>query len=334
MALGIGRKIKKYFDVETRKQYKREIQASTGHPVSFHNWWFATPELIPLLKDDWLSNFVSTRLHATGEKRLFQLVSVFGTREIVSFLKKNKEPIVFCTAENVFPDNIIDSTEYVDHCLDSVDLALGFADLPDPKYLRFPVWLFLFSAQSNVESVNKILRTSQQKRLQDKQAFCSMVSTHDKNGLRTKLFQALEPIDHIDSAGKLLRNTNKLQQQFQNNKQAFLENYKFNICPENSNAEGYVTEKPFDAAFAGTLPIYWGSNNNPEPDVLNKDAMLLYSDSEPLESFANRVQELYQSEKLYQEFMAQEIFMPTAAEFIVDKMDTLETRLRGLLKNS
>ncbi len=161
-----------------------------------------------------------------------------------------------------------------------------------------------------------------------------MVSTHDKNGLRTKLFQTLEQIDHIDSAGKLLRNTDKLQGQYQNNKQAFLENYQFNICPENSNAEGYVTEKAFDAAFAGTLPIYWGSNNNPEPDVLNKNAMLLYFDDEPLESFVNRVRELYQNEKLYQEFMAQEIFMPTAAEFIVDKMDTLEARLKELLKNS
>ncbi|WP_232262536.1 glycosyltransferase family 10 domain-containing protein, partial [Helicobacter pylori] len=35
--------------------------------------------------------------------------------------------------------------------------------------------------------------------------------------------------------------------------------YKFNLCFENSQGYGYVTEKILDAYFSHTIPIYWGS---------------------------------------------------------------------------
>ncbi len=41
-----------------------------------------------------------------------------------------------------------------------------------------------------------------------------------------------------------------------------LRNYKFVLCFENAIFEGYVTEKIFDALFAGCVPIYWGA-----PDI-------------------------------------------------------------------
>lgn len=38
--------------------------------------------------------------------------------------------------------------------------------------------------------------------------------------------------------------------------------YKFSICHENAkNVPGYVSEKLFDALFAGTVPVYWGAPN-------------------------------------------------------------------------
>ena len=68
--------------------------------------------------------------------------------------------------------------------------------------------------------------------------------------------------------------------------------------------------------------------------MINHEAILFYSEVEPEEVFISKIAELYHNKKLYQEFMAQEIFLPTAAEYIVDKIDTLEIRLRSLLKNS
>ncbi|WP_254697630.1 glycosyltransferase family 10 domain-containing protein, partial [Helicobacter pylori] len=43
------------------------------------------------------------------------------------------------------------------------------------------------------------------------------------------------------------------------NKSEFLSQYKFNLCFENSQGYGYVTEKIIDAYFSHTIPIYWGS---------------------------------------------------------------------------
>jgi hypothetical protein len=45
-------------------------------------------------------------------------------------------------------------------------------------------------------------------------------------------------------------------------KLATLGNYKFSLCLENSEFEGYVSEKIFDCFFSGTIPIYRGA-----PDV-------------------------------------------------------------------
>jgi hypothetical protein len=41
-----------------------------------------------------------------------------------------------------------------------------------------------------------------------------------------------------------------------------LKNYKFAFCYENMrNQVGYITERLFDAMFAGCVPIYWGADN-------------------------------------------------------------------------
>lgn len=40
-----------------------------------------------------------------------------------------------------------------------------------------------------------------------------------------------------------------------------LSNYRFSICFENMEMEGYITEKIFDCFYAGTVPVYKGSPN-------------------------------------------------------------------------
>lgn len=47
-------------------------------------------------------------------------------------------------------------------------------------------------------------------------------------------------------------------------KRPVMEQYKFSICYENAREiPGYITEKIFDAFFAGSVPVYWGA-----PDIL------------------------------------------------------------------
>lgn len=38
----------------------------------------------------------------------------------------------------------------------------------------------------------------------------------------------------------------------------FIRKYRFNLCSENRNIDGYITEKIFEAYAANTVPIYFG----------------------------------------------------------------------------
>jgi len=40
-----------------------------------------------------------------------------------------------------------------------------------------------------------------------------------------------------------------------------LQNYEFSLCLENMTMRGYMTEKMFDALYAGTIPLYWGPDD-------------------------------------------------------------------------
>ena len=71
----------------------------------------------------------------------------------------------------------------------------------------------------------------------------------------------------IDCLGACLRNTpwpadSSLQQLHGSTKIALLARYKFTLAFENSQSEGYVTEKFFQPLIAGSVPVYWGA-----PDV-------------------------------------------------------------------
>lgn len=315
-----------------RIKYKKERKATAPLPIAYRNWWSSEPSH---LTNDWFYAFITKRLNITADHPILSIFSVFGRKDTINLVKQEQIPIVFYTGENLYSGAILDWTEYQDHCLEDVDLALGFSVVDNKKYLRFPIWLcYDFPADANYTTIVKLVNEAQNKRLQEKVLFCSLVASHDLNGLRTKLFNSLSPIGQIDAGGRLLKNTFALQEKFNNNKLAFLENYMFNICPENSNKEYYVTEKIFDAISAGTLPIYWGSNNNPEPDLLNKEAILFYSEHEPIENLYNKVAELYSDKRRYKEFMSQPIYKPYAAEYIFDKLNDLEYRLKVIIKNT
>jgi hypothetical protein len=105
------------------------------------------------------------------------------------------------------------------------------------------------------------------------------------------------------------------------NKKAVMRHYKFAVVYENAVFPGYLTEKIFDAFFAGCVPVYLGA-----PDVL---------DNIPAEAFIDRRdfpnnEELYRylsgmSEKEYlgriraiEEFVNGERIKPFSAEHFLD----------------
>ena len=147
------------------------------------------------------------------------------------------------------------------------------------------------------------------------------------------IMNELSEIDMVDSAGRWMHNDDSLKTQFGDDKLAWLKNYRFNLTPENSNAPGYVTEKLLDAVSSGCVPIYWGGNNNPDPDIYNSDAIVFFDMNKDNSSVVKFVSELNSDEKRYMEFASQRRLVVGAEDAIWGYYEKLEEKLREIIHN-
>ena len=87
--------------------------------------------------------------------------------------------------------------------------------------------------------------------------FCgAVISNSYKANFRINFINILNKYKKVDMGG-LYRNNIGGQVK---NKIKFLSSYKFSLAMENSNGDGYVSEKIIQSFIAGTIPIYYGDN--------------------------------------------------------------------------
>jgi len=240
--------------------------------------------------------------------------SVFGNKKNLVYSKAKCK--IFFSGENV-NDKIIRNGEYKGNCVDNVSLSSGFDYLETENYLRFPLWLlYYFSSDNSKDKIRNILNNF--KKHYQKVKFCSLVASHDRSGIRTKIYNEISKIAPVDCPGALLHNDDTLYKRYADNKAVYLQLYKFNICPENSVSPGYVTEKIFQSLYSGCIPIYNGWSKNPEPDILNPNIILWYEENE-VKPLIEELKKLYVNDKYYCSFMEQPFFCDTA----VDKIHTM-----------
>ena len=260
-----------------------------------------------------------------------QLFSVYGK---IKELKNSKAPVkIFFTGENV---NCGHNSLYQGNCIDIVDLSIGFDFITTNNYIRDPLWMFyFFPFDSSKDDIRNILDNF--KLAKEKTKFCALISRHDNHGLkglRTRIYNEVSCISHVDSPGRLLHNDDTLHKNFNNDKDLYLQQYKFNICPENSISEGYVTEKIFQSLYSGCIPIYSGWNKDPEPGIINPNIIMWYdvTDMENNKHTMNEIRRLHENDKLYRSFVDQPFFCDTAVDRIHNFNTKLNEKLRELLQ--
>ncbi|RKU88032.1 fucosyltransferase, partial [Helicobacter pylori] len=239
--------------------------------IAVANWW--GDEEVKEFKKNILYFILSQRytitLHQNPDK---PADIVFGNplgsaRKILSY-KNTKR--VFYTGENESPN------------FNLFDYAIGFDELDfNDRYLRMP--LYYDRLHHKAESVND---TTSPYKLKDnslyalkkpthhfkenhpnlcavvndesdplKRGFASFVASNPNAPKRNAFYDALNSIEPV-AGGGAVKNTLGYNVK---NKSEFLSQYKFNLCFENTQGYGYVTEKIIDAYFSHTIPIYWGS---------------------------------------------------------------------------
>ncbi len=233
------------------------------------NWWGGTEEFKKSTLYFILSQHYTITLHQNPNK---PSDLVFGSpigsaRKILSYQNTKR---VFYTGENEVPN------------FNLFDYAIGFDELDfRDRYLRMPLYYahLHYKAQSvndttapykiKTDSLYTLKKPSHHFKENHpnlcavvnnesdplKRGFASFVASNPNAPKRNAFYDALNSIEPVTGGGSV-RNTLGYNVK---NKSEFLSQYKFNLCFENTQGYGYVTEKIIDAYFSHTIPIYWGS---------------------------------------------------------------------------
>lgn len=243
---------------------------------------------------------------------------VLGDLPTFSFLQNGENPMV-----NLYLFNSLDNyAPYVDLCLGPYDPR----EIPTEfnNYLKFPYWTNVIQQKIGTCSLDRLqqwvekLEAKRRENPFKRQYIACLVASHDDinyfKGVRKLILEDYEQIihnQHVFCGGKFNKNTDMLAEECGNDKNKFLEQFVFNLCPENTYTRGYVTEKILDAYTAGCIPIYWGGIED-ELDIFNQHAMIYY-DPHQRKSFRDRLEELAHGGEKVDELVAQPVFMPGAA---------------------
>ena len=246
------------------------------------------------------------------------------------------------------------------YALDYVDLSMGYDIVDHPKYLRFPFWILRhISPDATEEDIErKVIKWNSTS--YEKSKDVSVIASHDWAGTRTLIDNDINKFTNVLYAGKWKNNTSELFDYYNNNKFAFLKEFKFNNCAENLLVDAYVTEKIFDAIDCDCIPLYAGGGDYLEPEIINQNAIIrwegnkeygcdpdvlkrahlgLYTkyplkwvseegqNSDSVELFRN----LLTDKKTYDEFKDQDKVLDSSAKFIINILSDLEKHFERLI---
>ena len=332
-------KMYRFFNVlrKLKFDYSEDKYKTSENKISFLNFYGG----------EWFQKFVEANF---PDKKFYDLcfTSVNGKR---TDLNRYPEKKIFWSGENV--EHIIKHkllTEEVDKGLywwfnylqklygdyrnHEVDLAMGYGEHEKEyqNYIRFPLWIiYLIKPNSTYSDIkNKIDEINKKKSSGIRDAVC--MNKHDVFGVRSKICDDLQEILKIYYPGKWRHNDDDLWEKYDDNKNRYLNLFKFNICPENMDVPHYCTEKIFDAVSGGCIPVYAGCNNNPEPVCINKDFVIFW-DLDDKNNTENKkmINKLMNNDDYYYKFMQQEKLKKETADYVMDRLILLKNRIGELL---
>ena len=154
---------------------------------------------------------------------------------------------------------------------------------------------------------------------------------------RNRAFQSLSrlgTVHHVGRSKGVLPSDNITfregfaNQHWTRNAKLFSE-YRFCLCMENINSEGYVTEKIVMAFLGGCIPVYYGSQN--VFDVFNKNAFIYYNVENP-EPALQQVVYLESNQTAYEEMLTSQPILANGEETIREYFSYRDDLGGGVLK--
>ena len=193
---------------------------------------------------------------------------------------------------------------------------------PQNGRYKYPLYMFIPSFEfRNIDfynQINSMVKNTTMSQLNSKH-FNALIARWDV-GTRTPIFEKLKQIAHIDCPSKLFNNCSN-EELNKIGKIKYLQNYKFNICPENTdfnNIPGYITEKIMDCCLSGAIPIYAGWFDEYDEKIMNKNRIIFYNsrDEKSIEYAYYKVKFLMENPERLLHFYNQPVFCETAYETV------------------
>jgi alpha(1,3/1,4) fucosyltransferase len=301
----------------------------------------------PLTLRIWFSNFWSNFCGAQLLKRSFLNVLREDNFEFV--LDRENPQIIFFSS---FGDSInyTGSAIKIGYVTESLDrfqkfsrlISDGFFDLVIGcveqtslvNFCKHPLYIHssnhLDPSRKNIKHVNLSVKTRNLEKLR----FCTLIASHDHFGNRLPILRLLSTLGFIECPGQLAQNVQSLESR-KLTKQRYLENFLFNLCPENSKGQrGYTSEKIKDAITAGCIPIYYGNANDPlDVRIFNQKRIIRYDPSSKPSAVAcfSKVKRLVEHPSELLEFYQQPPYLDTAEDALEKMRQDLQRKFRTLL---
>ena len=225
------------------------------------------------------------KVNITNNKPDYLFYDVFGCNH-TNQKYNNSIKIAFFT-ENQIPDfKIADYAVAQSHInyLDRYFLRPKFINRAKNNYFQ------------NVK--NKILNST------IKTKFCAAVISNYlfTDFFRLKFIKELNKYKQVDMGGKYLNNVGYIS-----DKKEFLSSYKFSISMENTEGDGYTSEKIIDSFLAGTIPIYYG--NYIVDEFINPKAFILIRGEKDMIQKIEYIKKIDQDDELYRNILKEKIII-------------------------
>ena len=230
----------------------------------------------------------------------FILYDVFGCQHAQK--QYNKSVKIALYSENIIPD------------FSEADYSLGQAHITYlDRYFKYPSFIYslnLFKKYSvrNIESFAK-------NKLKTK--FCGAVISnyHNFTLFRLEFIKKLNEYKTVDMGGTYGNNIGKRV----NDKIEFLSSYKFSISMENSNGDGYISEKIVDSFIAGTIPIYYGDYLIDE--YINPKVYILIKGDNDIQDKIEYIKKIDNDNRLYRSILKEKILVNDNFKDIIKKVE-------------
>lgn len=219
-----------------------------------------------------------------------------------------KEALELIPFRSHAPLRVFHSAENLRHDTVSADYSISFdLNIDHPKHYRLPYWMEVidWSHEGIIGNQNprygQLLQLSRLMRplgnhFLKKPKVTAFLSSHLHEPRKT-LFDATNKVLPVTGFGAYFDKNIKDHHLSGFLKYDLLQNFGFNLCPENGMYPGYYTEKIPEAFYADCLPIGWADTNvkvDFNPDAFINLAQMAWCNFEPLKEILTSPQQLNQ----------------------------------------